>query len=109
MARSNSRLRRFAWFFAVALVLGLAQLGGAAPAAAQAAYVCPPGYYYLANYGCYPFGGYNAYAAPPPAYYYPPPAYAYGYPYAYGPQYGFGFRFGGHDHDGGDRDGGHRH
>lgn len=108
MARSSSRLRRFAWFSAVALTLGLAQFSGAAPAVAQAAYTCPPGYYYLLNYGCYPFGGYTAYA-PPPAYYYPPPAYAYGYPYAYGPQFGFGFRFGGHDHDDHDHDFGHRH
>lgn len=75
-------------------------LGGSTPAEAQT-YVCPPGYYFLANYGCYPFGGYSYYAPPPTYYYYPPPAY-----YSY-PQYGLSFRFGDHDRDHFDHDGGH--
>ena len=109
MARRISLLKGAALLTGATLALGFAQLGGATQAAAQAAYVCPPGYYYLANYGCYPFGGYTYYAPPPPAYYYPPQPYPYGY---YGPQYGLSFRFGGGDHDrGGDHDGGfgHRH
>ena len=40
-------------------------------------YYCPPGYYYLAGYGCAPL-----------SYLYGPPYYAY-------PNYGFGFFYGG--------------
>jgi len=70
---------------AAAVVLGLG--GTARPATAQVSLVCPLGYYYLAGYGCYPFGGY--------AYY---PNYAY-YPYPYTVPYGFTFRFGDFDRD----------
>jgi len=66
-------------------ILGLAALAAPRPASAQT-YVCPPGYYFLANYGCYPFSGY--------AYYPPAPAYAYpSYPY-YAAPFGLSFRFG---------------
>jgi hypothetical protein len=69
--------------------MGLALMSTALPAAAQT-YVCPPGYYFLAGYGCYPFGGYTYYA-PPPVYYAAP------YPY-YAP-FGLSLRFGGRDRD----------
>ena len=104
MERQRSLLKSAALFGGMMLGFGLAPLGGVAPASAQV-YACPPGYYFLANYGCYPFGGYSYYA-PPPAYYYPPPSY-----YAYPPQFGLSFRFGDHDRDrGGDHDhGGFEH
>jgi hypothetical protein len=79
--------------------MGLALTGMALPAEAQT-YACPPGYYFLAGYGCYPFGGYTYYT-PPPVYYAPP------YPY-YAP-FGLSLQFGGRDHDGfRDRDRGGR-
>jgi hypothetical protein len=101
--RARSLLKTTALFGGMILGFGLAGLGGSAPADAQT-YACPPGYYFLANYGCYPFGGYSYYA-PPPAYYYPPPYYAQ-------PQYGVTLQFGGRGFDRDDRDGGrgdHRH
>ncbi len=108
MASKRLRLENLARCGGVMLGLALLSLGGATPAAAQT-YVCPPGYYFLANYGCYPFGGYSYYSPPPPAYYYPPTPY-YAYPQ---PQYGFSFQFGGRDHDDHDRGdfgrGEHRH
>ena len=83
----------------VAALLG----GGTTPAAAQT-YVCPPGYYFLANYGCYPFHGYpQTYYAPPPPPIYPYPAYPYMAPW------GFSFQFGGPGGRGRDgHSGGHR-
>jgi hypothetical protein len=110
MERRRSLLKSAALFSGMMLGLGLAPFGGAAPANAQT-YVCPPGYYFLANYGCYPFGGYSYYAPPPGYYYAPNPYYAY-------PQYGVTLQFGGrgfdHDHDHDGHDGGrggfeHRH
>jgi hypothetical protein len=98
MERWRSLLKSTALFCGMMLGLGLGALGGAAPADAQG-YACPPGYYFLANYGCYPFGGYSYYAPPPDYYYAPNPYYAY-------PQYGVTLQFGGrgfdHDHDGHD-------
>jgi hypothetical protein len=85
--------------FAMPLAAGLS----AHPAAAQTIYACPPGYYYLANYGCYPFGGYRYVA--PPVYPYPVA------PYPYVAPWGLSFRFGDGDRDfHGDRGfhGGHR-
>jgi hypothetical protein len=77
--------------------------GGSSTADAQT-YVCPPGYYFLAGDGCYPFGGYAYPAVPaPPGYYYPAYPYAvpapptYYQPYPYGG--GFTFEFGGRDRD----------
>jgi hypothetical protein len=96
MTISTSIFKRVALLTGIALNLGLVFLGGATRANAQVTYACPPGYYFLANYGCYPFGGYTTYA-PPPAYAYYP-AYP-SYPYAYYPQFGFNFRFGDRDHD----------
>lgn len=106
MTKSKSILKRAALLTGIALNLGLVLVGGSTKADAQVTYACPPGYYFLANYGCYPYGGYTTYA-PPPAYgYYAP------YPYAYYPQYGvnFGFGFGDRDRDRdrGDHDGGFR-
>ena len=80
-------------------LLGFAALlgtgGFATPAAAQT-YVCPPGYYFLGGYGCYPFGGYARYYVAPPPPIYPYPVYPYVAPF------GFNFRFGGdfHGHGG---------
>lgn len=101
----------------VALIAGLVLGFGISTIDASAqTYACPPGYYFLAGYGCYPFGGY-ANNPPPPSYYYypaypyavpaPPPAYYYpAYPYG-APSGGVIFEFGGRDHDRG-RDHGHR-
>jgi hypothetical protein len=94
------------------LALGLVlAMGGGATAANAQTYVCQPGYYFLAGYGCYPFGGvYAAPAPPPPAYYYPAYPYAVPVPPGYyrqpNPYGGFTFEFGGRgrDHD----DHGHR-
>lgn len=87
---------------ALLALAGLFAAGGlAAPAAAQT-YVCPPGYYFLGGYGCYPFNGY------PSTYYVPPPPPIYSYPaYPYFAPLGFGFRFGGRDHGHGGHFGGH--
>lgn len=61
----------------VALIAGLVLGFGISTIDASAqTYACPPGYYFLAGYGCYPFGGY-ANNPPPPSYYYYP-----AYPYA---------------------------
>ena len=99
MARWRSLRKMAALFSGIMLGLGLLALGGATRADAQT-YVCPPGYYFLANYGCYPMNGYvYAAPAPPPYYYYPPPSY-----YAYPPQFGLSFRFGDHDRDHFDHD-----
>lgn len=93
MQRSKS------WLTAVALLFalggGVLGLGGFATPAAAQTYVCPPGYYFLYNYGCYPFGGYTRYYVPPPPPIYPYPVYPYAAPW------GLGFQFGGrfHDHD----------
>jgi len=100
MAGWRSLRKMAALISGMMLGLGLLALGGATRADAQT-YVCPPGYYFLANYGCYPMNGY-VYAPPPPYYYYPPPSY-----YAYPPQFGLSFRFGDHDHDHFDHD--HHH
>lgn len=95
MDRGKALLKKLGILGVFALSLGFALAGAAAPAAAQT-YVCPAGYYFLANYGCYPFGGYSYYA-PPPAYYYYPPTYPYYAPF--GVAGGFRFGFGDHDHD----------
>lgn len=99
MQRSKSMVKAIALLgFAGCLAL----CGLASPAAAQT-YVCPPGYYFLAGYGCYPFGGNPRYFVPPP-----PPVYVYPtYPFA--APFGFGFRFGGPFHGGGHFHGGHGH
>jgi hypothetical protein len=97
MERRPSLLKSAALFGGMLLSFALAQFGGSTPAEAQT-YACPPGYYFLANYGCYPFGGYSYYA-PPPGYYYPPNPY-----YAY-PQYGVTLQFGGRGFDHDDHDG----
>jgi len=60
--------------------IGLLAAVSAIPEHASAqpySYQCPPGYYYLAGYGCAPL-----------SYLYAPPYYAY-------PDYGFGFFYGG--------------
>jgi hypothetical protein len=110
MTRRKSLLGKIALLGGMALSSGLVALSGSTPAKAQT-YACPPGYYFLANYGCYPFGGYSYYAPPPGYYYAPNPYYAY-------PQYGVTLQFGGrgfdHDHDHDGHDGGrggfeHRH
>ena len=97
MTKPKSIFARAALLTGIALNLGLVLIGGSTKADAQVTYACPPGYYFLANYGCYPFGGYTTYAAP----YAPPPAYTYypPYPYAYYPQYGVTFGFGDRDRD----------
>lgn len=92
----NSLPRKFTILASLALGMGTAIIGSASPAAAQTTYVCPPGYYFLGGYGCYPWGGYSYYAPPPPAYYYPPAPYYYATP-------GLSFRFDGRDR-GRDRD-----
>lgn len=107
MRHGKSLLNKIALLGGMTLSLGLVAAGGSTPAEAQT-YACPPGYYFLANYGCYPFGGYSYYA-PPPTYYYPPNPY-----YAYPPQFGLSFRFGDRDRDRDGREGGrggfeHRH
>lgn len=89
MKYGKTLLRKFAISGVAALGMGIALTGNSAPAAAQT-YVCPPGYYFLGGYGCYPWGGYSYYA-PPPVYYYPPTPYY--------PQLGLSFRFGDRDRD----------
>jgi hypothetical protein len=103
--------RRFLRLLALGFVLAVT--GGAAATADAQTYVCPPGYYFLAGYGCYPFGGvYAAPAPPPPAYYYPAYPYAVPVPPGYyrqpNPYGGFTFEFGGRGRDHDDRDHGHR-
>ena len=106
MTKSKSILKCAALVTGITINLGLVLVGGSTQANAQVTYACPPGYYFLANYGCYPFGGYTTYA-PPPAYgYYP--AYPYGYYPQYGVNFGFGFGDRDRDRDRGDHDGGFR-
>ena len=101
---SHALLRKLAILASLVLGIGAMMTGAAAPARAQTTFVCPPGYYFLGGYGCYPWGGYTVYAPPPGYYYAPPPR------YYYPPTVGFSFRFGGHDreHDRGHGDRGHR-
>ncbi len=97
MKHSKTLLTKVALTASILLGLDFVCASGATPAAAQT-YVCPPGYYFLAGYGCYPLSGYSYYYAAPP----PPPAYYYA-PYPSYPAFGLSFQFGGRDHDRGDR------
>jgi hypothetical protein len=69
-------LRAARLLFGIGLVVGVSAL--AEHASAQPYYYsCPPGYYYLAGYGCAPL------------------SYAYGPPYYSYPNFGFNFFYGG--------------
>ena len=102
---SHAMLRKLAILASLMLGISAIMTGAAAPAQAQTTFVCPPGYYFLGGYGCYPWGGYGYPAYGPPGYYYAPPP-----RYFYPPTLGFSFRFGGsdHGHGHGGGHGGHR-
>jgi hypothetical protein len=93
MKQLKSWLRSGTGVAGVAAAAVLASGLVAVPKAADAqTYACPPGYYFYAGYGCYPYSSY----ARPTYYYPPPPAYIAPAPVVVAPTIGIGFGWGWH-------------